>query len=102
MQAEPFLIDGWAVRSLLIFSLSQSATPAIKRLQQQPVQATLASALIGSIENLSMVEMKAAIALLKAKEFEASIIFTSAQRSPYKAAYPLLFSRHTLKNLSVV
>ena len=87
MPAKPFLIDGQRVRSLLIFSLGKSAAPAINGLQQQPVEIALASALIGSVEHLNTVEMGAAIALLQTKEFDAAIIFTSGQRSPYKAAY---------------
>lgn len=87
MQAKPFLIDGQIVRSLLIFSFSESAVSAIDWLQQQPIQIALASALIGSVESLSAAEMEVAIALLQTKGFDAAVIFISHQRSPYKAAY---------------
>ena len=103
MQAKPFLIDGQIVRSLLIFSFSESAVSAIDWLQQQPIQIALASALIGSVESLSAAEMDGwAIALLQTKGFDAAVIFHISSAIALQSSLPLLFSRHTSEDLSVL
>lgn len=83
MLADPILIEELTTRSIVVFLIDKLAAPAVDCLRRYAERVTTAS-LLGLASDM---EPGRAIALLKAENFDAAIIFTGAHQSPYGAAY---------------